>query len=94
MKKSSFVILLFIITIVSLSVAQGVVSNKLSTKGVILHEIEKKVYDYKTQNSILSEEILYNSSLTNLASKAAELGFGKLREQFVLNSGSSLAVKP
>ncbi|MEK7517473.1 MAG: hypothetical protein AAB583_02895 [Patescibacteria group bacterium] len=93
MKKSSITLLIFIGTILILSVVQGGVSNKLSTKGILVGKIEEEINYYKTQNTILSEEFLSRSSLTNLASKASELGFAKVGQPFILNSSTPLAVR-
>ena len=93
MKKSSVTILILIGIIIALSIVQGGISNKLSTKGILVGKIEEEINYYKTQNAILSEELLSHSSLTNLASKASELGFAKERNQFVLNSSAPLAVR-
>lgn len=94
MKKSSLIILLFLGVIILLSITQGIISNKLSTKGVVLRKIEEEIHYYKTRNNKLLEKLLSYSALTNLATRAARLGFERVGEQFVLNSGSSLAVKP
>jgi len=94
MKKSTSVILLFIGVIIILSIVQGAVSNKLSTKGVLVGEIEEQINKYKTENAILSERLLAYSSLTNVAQKASELGFAKEKSQIVISSSVPLAVRP
>ena len=58
MKRSTGIILSFIGIIILLSIAQAVVANKLSTKGVMLGEIEKEIHYYKTQNNKLLEKLL------------------------------------
>jgi len=93
MKKSSVTILILIGVIIVLSIVQGGISNKLSTKGILVGKIEEEINYYKTQDAILSEELLSYSSLTNLASKASELGFANEGKQFVLNSSAPLAVR-
>lgn len=93
MKKPSFIIIFFVGVIITLSFVQAAISNKLSTKGALISKIEEEIYYYKTQNSILSEQFLSYSSLTNLASRASELGFTKENKQFVLNPSVPLAVR-
>ena len=93
MKKSSFVILLFIGLIILLSIVQGGVSNKLSVKGVMVSKIESEINYYKTQNAFLSEKLLSYSSFTNLTSRASELGFVKERKEITLGSSVPLAVR-
>lgn len=94
MKKSTGIIFSFLGIIILLSITQAVVSNKLSTKGVMLREIEEETHYYKTQNNKLLEKLLSYSSLTNLATRAAQLGFARIKEQLVLSSSQPLAVKP
>lgn len=93
MKKSSITILILIIITIVLAIVQGGLSNKLSTKGILVGKIEEEINYYKTQNAILSEKLLTYSSLTNLASKASELGFARESSQLVLNSSTPLAVR-
>ena len=94
MKKSTFVILLFIGIIILLSIVQGGVSNKLSTKGVLVGKIEEQINKYKTENATLSEKLLSYSSFTNVQKKASMLGFSKEKRQIVISSSVPLAVRP
>lgn len=94
MKKPSFVIILLIGIIILLSIVHAGISNRLSTKGVMVGKIEEEISYYQTQNSMLSEEFLSYISFVNLSSKASKLGFAKARERIVLNSSPPLAVRP
>lgn len=93
MKKSVgfFIVLLFIV--VSLSIVQTIMSNSLSTSGILMSKIQDQLHKYKTENTILSEKLFSDSSLTNLESKASKLGFVENKTQFVLKSSSPLAVR-
>ena len=94
MKKPALVITVLIGLIVVLSVARVVASNRLSISGVFVAELEEKISFYKTQNAILSEELLTSSSLTNIVAKAEELGFtNKDQSLLVLKTSRPLAVK-
>ena len=94
MKKSSLIITVLIGLIVVLSVVKAVVHNRLSTEGVFVAELEKKISFYKTQNAILSEDLLTSSSLTNIKDIASELGFiNKNQSLLVLKTSRPLAVK-
>jgi len=75
MKKPILFIIAIISIIVSLSIVQVTVSNNLSTTGVDLAKIEEEISFYKKENTVLKEKLLVSSSLDNIASKAAELGF-------------------
>lgn len=93
MKKSSVTILILIATIIALSIVQTGISNKLSTKGIMVSKIESEINYYKTQNAILSEKLLSYASLTNLTSRASKLGFAKKRSEITLGSSLPLAFK-
>ena len=94
MKKPSLVITVLIGLIVVLSVVKAVVHNRLSTEGVFVAGLEKEISFYKTQNTILSEELLTSSSLTNILAKAEELGFtNRSQSLLVLKTSRPLAVK-
>ena len=80
--------------IVVLSVVKAIAYNRLSTSGVFVGEVEERISFYKTQNAILSEELLTSSSLTNIQAIAGELGFtNKDSSLLVLKTSRPLAVK-
>ena len=94
MRKPALVIIFLIGLIVVLSVAKGIIYNKLSTSGIFVGKLEEQISFYKTQNAILSEELLASSSLTNIAAKAQELGFAnKDKSLLVIKTSRPLAVK-
>lgn len=79
--------------VISLSIVQVVVSNNLSTTGVELAKIEEQIATYRKQNTVLQEKLLMASSLTIIASKAAEMGFVEEKSRIFLQT-SPLAVRP
>lgn len=94
MKKPALIIIFLIGLIVVLSVTKAIIYNKLSTSGVFVVELEEQISFYKTQNAILSEELLASSSLTNIAIRAENLGFtNKDKSLLVLKTSRPLAVK-
>lgn len=93
MKKSAFIIIFLLGLVVTLSLAKAIIHNRLSTSGVFISRIESGINSYKTENAILSEKLLTYSSLTNIASKALELGFAKEDSLMVLKASNSLAIK-
>jgi cell division protein FtsL len=93
MNKKTFILAIVIFTVIALSVTQVVVSNRLSTAGIEVGEIEDQIREYKAQNSILSEKIFQASSLSNISSKASKLGFIEGKSQLVLKTSLPLAVK-
>lgn len=94
MKKPIFLIIFLLGLIIALSMVKAVFYNRLSASGAFVGEVEDKINFYKTQNAILSEELLILSSLTSIADKALELGFIKEKDSLlVLKTSRSLAVK-
>ena len=94
MKKPVLIIIFLLGIIITLSLVKAVLYNRLSTSGVFVAEAEEKISFYKTQNAILSEELLTSSSLGNIVAKAEELGFtNKDSSLLVLKISRPLAVK-
>lgn len=93
MKRPALLITISIFTILILSIAKTVVSNRLSTTGIALEKTESELNSYKTQNLVLREKLLAMSSLTNIASKAALLGFVENKSQVILTKPLPLAIK-
>lgn len=92
MKKT--IVVLFIVTvIILLSIAQAVSSNMLSTSGLSMSKINKKLQAYRTENAEIREKILKQTSLNNIASKASELGFEASKSQFVVEKSLPLAIR-
>lgn len=92
MKRSVFFITIITI-IVFLSIVQTVLSNILSTSGVLMSKINREIQTYKTENAKIREKLFLQASLTNIASKAAELGFVESKSEFVLKTSMPLAVR-
>lgn len=92
MKKSSFTIIFLIGLVIILSVAKAVVYNRLSTSGTVIGKIEEEINFYKTQNTILSEELLTSSSLMTVALKAERMGFIKENSVLAIRASKPLAV--
>ena len=85
MKKSR--IILFLLTLVALlSIAQAILTNMFSTSGVLMSKINQEIKSYKTENAKMSEKVVTESTLNNIAIKAKELGFSQSKSRFVLTS--------
>ncbi|MCL4418624.1 hypothetical protein M1146_00815 [Patescibacteria group bacterium] len=93
MKRPILLIAISIFIILILSIAKTVVSNRFSTTGIALEKTESELNSYKTQNLVLREKLLAMSSLTNIASKAALLGFVENKSQVILTKPLPLAIK-
>lgn len=94
MKKPFVFITCIIITILSLSVIQVVISNSLSTTGLDLSKIEGNLHVYQRENDMLRQKMLIASSLTRIASVAGELGFASKKSEIFVSTPLPLAAKP
>lgn len=91
MKRPLVLIGFNVIVILFLSFVQVVVANSISTTGIELEKMQKEIAVLKKKNALLHEDVLVASSLTQISSKAAELGFTEEKSPFVLSSPLPLA---
>lgn len=94
MKKAYLLITFLLGVTIALAMGKAVLQNTLSTSGVVVDKIDQEISYYKTQNAILSEQLLTISSLTNIEEKAKQAGFVKENSSMVIKTSSSLAVRP
>ncbi len=83
-----------LLLIVVLTVGQTVMSNRLSTTGVLMSKIEEEIHFYKVQNSNLSEKLLKESSLSQIVLRAERLGFVDQGSRLVLTTSFRIVSKP
>jgi hypothetical protein len=94
MKKSNFLITILLGLVIALSIGKAALHNTLSTSGIFVGKAEAEINLYKTQNAILSEELLTASSLTNIVEKAQQSGFTNENSLMVIKTSRPLAVRP
>jgi hypothetical protein len=94
MKRPYFIIILLLGLVIALSVGKAILQNNFSTSGIIVSKAEQEISYYKTQNAILSEQLLTASSLTAIIDKAAKSGFTSKSKLMVIKTSSPLAAKP
>lgn len=94
MKKSYIIIIFLLGLVITLSIGKAVLHNMLSTSGILVSKTEQEINFYKTQNAVLSEELLTASSLTNIIEKAKLSGFTNENTLMVLKTSRPLAVRP
>lgn len=82
-----------VIAAIVLAIGRVVVSNVISTSGVQLGKMNEKIAVLRTENDSLKEELFSKSSLENIASEAAKLGFTDKKESFVLTSPLPIAAR-
>ncbi len=93
MKKPTFIIFIIVFLIVALFLAKIVVSNNLSTTGLILLRFESQLNSYKIENSNLREKLLSLTSLSHISSESSQLGFVENKNSFTLGKPLPLAIK-
>ena len=94
MKKGAIFISILLTIIIGLSLVQVILSNSLSTTGLDLSRIEKETKLYKNENAVLREKLLIATSLSEIASKAAALGFSQNKSRVFVRTSMPIAVKP
>ena len=91
MKITRVITVIIFVTILSLTIGQVVVANSLSTTGIELVKLQTEIKKYKKQNAILKEKVLYEGSLTRIASEAGELGFVSTKKTVSVSGPMPLA---
>ena len=92
MKKPILIVSILAIVIITLFGIRSVVANELSTSGVALGEIQDEIIHYQTENIMIREEINNLSSLANISSAAAKLGFSQSKSNFALKKTQPIAL--
>lgn len=91
MKKSLIVIVFVLLIVISLSIVQVIVANRISTTGIEVSKMQQQIKAYRHTNAILKEKILKEASFTEIASKAGELGFAEAKNSTFLTAPLPLA---
>lgn len=82
------------VIIVTLAVVQVTASNLLSTDGIDLAQIKTQINVVKKENIVLEEKIYTQSSLTQVASKAATIGFIPDNQTVYIPLVQPIAIRP
>ncbi len=91
MKRPALFIALNLLVIVALSIVQVVAANSISTTGIELSKIQEEITGLQKQNEVLHEQVLSLSSLTSIASRAADMGFQESKATLVIAQPLPLA---
>ncbi|MEX2007636.1 MAG: hypothetical protein WD992_02590 [Candidatus Levyibacteriota bacterium] len=91
MKKPALILTTLISLVLLLSIVRISVANGISTSGLELKNIEDQVAAIRKENLIIQEKLLTVSSYTQIASKAAELGFVPSKTNLVISSSVPVA---
>lgn len=93
MKKYKILLGLLIFLVISLTFVRSVVSNRISTDGLVLGRMEEETAYYKTENLIYKEKIFTLSSLNTISQKADKLGFVNSKISFAVGSSLPIALR-
>lgn len=93
MKRGGVILTFLIIVVISLSVVQISFSNRVATDGAQLSMLDQKIAEYKRENTLLQEQVLQASSLTNIEKNAQKLGFVDGESPIYLSAPLPLALK-
>jgi cell division protein FtsL len=93
MKRPKLLIGFMLAVIMALSVVRIGIENSISTTGIELVRLQGELDEYKKENYQLEEKYLAESSLTEIASKAATLGFVDAKKTVYLSTPLPLALK-
>lgn len=93
MKKPALIITSLFFAIIVLSIVRITVSNKISTSGIAVSDMQEKLSSFEKENLALQEQLLDVSSYTQIASKAAELGFVSGKTNLVIGTSVPIALK-
>lgn len=92
--KYKFILKTLIITTLLLALVRVVVSNMISTSGVELGRINEEISAVRLQNDGLRQDLFSRSSLENIATEAAKLGFtDRADKSIVLTSPLPFALR-
>lgn len=91
--RCTFLLSAIFLIIIVLAVAQVVVTNSLSTQGLILESLRRDAASYKEENQFLKTEVASASSITRIAELARESGFVKDSSPLVLTQAQSFALR-
>lgn len=93
MKKTVYIFFAIGILVTICSVVQISASNELSTKGIELNTIQKKIDILKRENTLMKEQIYDVSSYKNIASSAATLGFEPEKSPIFVDAPLPIAIR-
>lgn len=92
MKRPILVLSVLFGVIIALSIAQVIVANRISTTGTLLGKVDRNLQKLEEENTKFSEKLLLESSLYQIASSAAMLGFVETKSQIFISRPVPLAI--
>ncbi len=94
MNKSRLVLLSIFLAIVVLSIVKIAAVNMLSTGGIDLDSMYTQIASIKKENIVMREKLYIKSSLTEVASEAATLGYVAEKTEAYVPNSVPIALRP
>lgn len=96
MKRHAFILSLFVITSIVLSVVQIVFGTLYTTAGLEISQLQTQKQALDKENMLLSEKLYTLSSFTTIEASAKQLGFEDetAKSMLVVTQNSAFALKP
>ncbi len=91
MKRTKLLLGSLLCIVLSLVLTQVIASNRISTAGIELQKMQTELKNVKRENSLIREKIVTLSSLTQVASRAGELGFVEGKQRVYISEPLPLA---
>jgi len=89
--KPLLVVIILISVIVGLSITQVALTNRVSTAGIELEDMQSEIALLTKENILLEQRVLEYSALTNVSNEAKALGFVEAKSQIYLTNPLPLA---
>lgn len=93
MKLTTKIILGLVLIVTGLLITRVVLSSAFSVDGITLEKINNRLAQLQKEDMLLKEKVYTQSSLTMIASDAAQMGFVEEKTQIAINGTSSLAIR-
>lgn len=96
MKRHAFILSLFVVMAIVLSVVQIIFGTLYTTAGIELSQLQTQKQAFDKENMLLSEKLFTMSSLTTVEASAKQIGFEDetSKSMLVVTQNSAFALKP
>lgn len=93
MRNPAFLLTIMFLVIIALAAFQVVVSNKLSTSGVLISSLYKESQFYKDENEALKTQVYSGLSIASISARAKEMGFVQSNSPVIIRAGTRVALR-
>lgn len=92
MKNTTKIILTLLLVVTGLVIFRVILSSSFAIDGITLDRLHIQLAQLQKENMLLKEKIYTASSLTMIASDAAQMGFVEEKTSIAISNVSSLAI--